>query len=163
MTLGQLKQLLKGKAEFKMKSPFMANYDAIAIVQGGKEQYYILYPTGAPMRDVDIIEALVTDNPNYQTPEGIGPGTPLKQAQAAYGEPNLSYHQANESREYVKFTKQPSKDIAFRLGAANDGSLAGIYPATQKEFNQTKEFKKTATIRFVEVYCGQNCPPPALP
>ncbi|HBK66914.1 MAG TPA: hypothetical protein DD000_26355, partial [Cyanobacteria bacterium UBA11166] len=129
MSLGQLKQILKGKAEFKVQSPFIVDFDAIAILQNGKPQYYILYPAGSPMRDANIIEALVTDNPDYQTAEGIAPGTPLKKAAAVYGNPDLSYSLANESREYVKFAKQPSKHIAFRLGSANDGNLAGIYPS----------------------------------
>lgn len=163
MSLGKLKQILKGKAEFKVQSPFIVDFDAIAIVQNGKPQYYILYPAGSPMRDPNIIEALVTDNPNYKTAEGITPGTPLKKAVAVYGNPALSYSLANESREYVKFTKQPSKDIAFRVGSANDGSLGGIYPSPQQEFNQTKEFKDTATIRFIEVYCSANCPVQPLP
>ncbi|MEQ8963255.1 MAG: hypothetical protein RLP02_36005, partial [Coleofasciculus sp. C2-GNP5-27] len=67
MTLGELKKLLADQAEFRVTSPFMVNFDAIAIVQDGKPQYYILYPAGIPMSDDDIIEALVTDNPNYQT------------------------------------------------------------------------------------------------
>lgn len=163
MTLGELKQILKGKAEFQVKSGFMVDFDAIAIIQQGKTQYYILYPAGSPMRDIDLIEALVTDNPNYKTAEGISPGTSLQQAETVYGDATLSYNLAHESREYVKFLKQPSKDIAFRLGAGNDNSLAGIYSSPQKELNETKEFKKTATIRRVEVYCGANCPPQPLP
>lgn len=163
MSLGKLKQILKGKAEFKVQSPFIVDFDAIAVVQGGKPQYYILYPTGSPMRDPNIIEALVTDNPNYKTAQGITPGTPLKKAVAVYGNPALSYSLANESREYVKFAKQPSKYISFRVGSANDGSLGGIYPSPPKEFNQTKEFKDTATIQFIEVYCSANCPVQPLP
>ncbi|HBE20946.1 MAG TPA: hypothetical protein DEG17_06690 [Cyanobacteria bacterium UBA11149] len=163
MSLGQLKQILKGKAEFKVQSPFIVDFDAIAILQNGKPQYYILYPAGSPMRDANIIEALVTDNPDYQTAEGIAPGTPLKKAAAVYGNPDLSYSLANESREYVKFAKQPSKHIAFRLGSANDGNLAGIYPSPKQEFNQTKEFKDTATIRLIEVYCSESCPTQPLP
>ena len=163
MTLGELKELLGDQAEFQVTSPFMVDFDAIAIVQEGKPQYYILYPAGIPMSDDDIIEALVTDNPNYQTAEGVEPGTPLKQAEEVYGEATLTYHTVNESREYVKFAQHPSPDMTFRLGAANDDSLAGVYPSPQKEFNQTKEYKDTATIRFVEVYCSKDCPVQPLP
>lgn len=163
MTLGELKELLADQAEFQVMSPFMVDFDAIAIVQEGKPQYYILYPAGIPMSDDDIIEALVTDNPNYQTAEGVGPGIPLKQAEEVYGEATLTYHTVNESREYVKFAQHPSPDMTFRLGAANDDSLAGVYPSPQKEFNQTKEYKDTATIRFVEVYCSKDCPVQPLP
>lgn len=78
MTLGALKKALAGKAEFKVKSPFIVDFDAIAVIESGKEQYYILYPAGSPLADADVIEALVTDNPNYRTAEGVGPGTPIK-------------------------------------------------------------------------------------
>ncbi|HEY9649201.1 MAG TPA: hypothetical protein V6C95_00955, partial [Coleofasciculaceae cyanobacterium] len=158
---GQLKQSMAGQAEFQVKSPFIVDFDAIAVTQGGTVQFYILYPAGSPLADSDIIEALITDNPNYRTAEGIGPGTPIQTAEAVYGDATLSYNTFNESREYVKFAKQPSKSMSFRLGAGNDGSLAGVYPAAKGESNETKEFKKNASIRFVEVYCGRNCPPPS--
>lgn len=161
MTVGQLKKVLAGKAQFQVKSPFIVDFDAIAIVQSGKEQYYILYPAGSPLADSDTIEALVTNNPDYRTAQGVGPGTPVQQAEAVYGDATLSYNLANESREYVKFAKQPTEYISFRLGAANDGSLAGSYPAPKGEANETKEYKKMAAIGFVEIYCGQNCPLPS--
>jgi len=161
MTLGELKKLLAGKAQFQMVSPFIVDFDAIAIVQSGEVQYYILYPAGSPLADSDLIEALITNNPKYRTTQGVGPGTSIQQTEAVYGDATLSYNLANESREYAKFAKQPAKNISFRLGAANDGSLAGIYPAQKGEFNQTKEYKKTTSINFVEVYCGKNCPLPS--
>lgn len=161
MTFGELKKALAGKAQFQVKSPFIVDFDAIAVSQGGEDQFYILYPTGTPLKDTDVIEALVTNNPKYRTPEGIGPGTPVTKAEAAYGEATLSYNTMNESREYVKFTKQPAQNISFRLGAANDSSLAGIYPSAQSEYNQTQKFKPTASIGFVEVYCDRDCPLPS--
>jgi hypothetical protein len=161
MTLGQLKKLLADKAEFKIKSPFIVDYDAIAVIQSGKEQYYILYPALLPLADTDIIEALVTDNPNYRTAQGVGPGTPIKQAEAVYGDATLSYNTLNESREYVKFAKQPSKAIAFRIKASQGQQFAGNYPSSKTELKQTKEFKTTASIGLVEVYCRQNCPLPS--
>jgi len=161
MTLGALKKALAGKAEFKVKSPFIVDFDAIAVIESGKEQYYILYPAGSPLADSDVIEALVTDNPDYRTAEGVGPGTPIKQAEAVYGEATLSYNTLNESREYVKFAKLPSKAIAFRTKATPSQQLAGIYPSSKTEFKQTKEFQKTASIGSVEVYCRQNCPLPS--
>jgi hypothetical protein len=160
MTLGQLKQLLAGKAEFTVKSPFIVDFDAIAVSQGGTDQYYILYPAGSPLADSDIIEALVTDNPNYRTAEGVGAGTLLEQAEAVYGDATLSYNTALESREYVKFAKHPSEAISFRIKPSQEQPLVGIYPSSNTELKQTKEFQKMATIGFVEVYCRQNCPLP---
>lgn len=161
MTLGQLKKVLAGKAEFKVKSPFIVDFDAIAVSQGGTDQYYILYPAGAPLPDSAVIEALVTDNPNYRTAQGVGPGTPLTQAEAVYGDASLAYNSLNESREYVKFAKFPSKAIAFRAKAPQGQQFAGVYPASKTESKQTQEYQKSASISLVEVLCRQNCPLPS--
>ena len=158
MTLGQLKKDLGSNAEFKVKSPFIVDFDAIAVSQSGKVQYYILYPSGQPLTDSGKIQALLTENPDYRTDKGVGPGTPLKQAEAAYGDATLSYNTALEGREYVSFANQPARNLSFRLGAAGDSSLAGIYPSSSGEFNQTKQYKENATIRSVMVDCrGQSC------
>lgn len=161
MKLGQLKQLLAGKAEFKIQSPFIVDFDAIAVSQGGEEQFYILYPAQSSLADADVIEALVTDNPKYRTAEGVGPGTLIQQAEAVYGDATLSYSTLNESREYVKFANLTSKAIAFRAKAPQGERFAGIYPPSQTESKQTKNFHQTASIGLVEVYCRQNCSPPS--
>lgn len=160
MTLGQLKKALGTKAQFKVESPYIVDFDAIAVTQSGKVQYYILYPAGKPMADSDKIEFLQTDNPDYRTDKGVAAGTPLKQAEAAYGDASLAYNFDNEGREYVKFANQPAKNISFRLGNANDGSLAGVYPKTSGEggFYQTKDYKDNSSIRSIELSClGQSC------
>lgn len=157
MTFGELKQMLADEVEFQVESPFIVDFDAIAIVKEGEVQYYMLYPAGTSLEDSDLIEAVITDNPQYRTAEGVGPGMSVQQAEAVYGNATLYYSLANESREYVRFANQPSPDIAFRLGAANDGTLAGIYPSPQEEYNETEEYQEDATIRFVEVYCREEC------
>jgi hypothetical protein len=161
MTVGELKKLLAGKDQFQVVSPFIVDFDAIAVSQSGEVQYYILYPAGSPLADSDLIEALITNNPKYRTAQGVGPGTSIQQAEAVYGDATLSYNLANESREYAKFAKQPAKNLSFRIGAANDNSLGGIYPMPKSELNQTKDYNKTALINFVEVYCGKTCPLPS--
>ncbi len=161
MTVGELKKSLAGKAQFQVKSPFIVDFDAIAVVQGGKEQYYILYPAGTPLVDSDVIEAIVTDNPNYRTAQGVGPGTAIAQAESVYGQATLSHNTANESREYVKFANPPSEDIAFRTKAPAGNPLVGNYPSSNNELKETKKFEKNGAIGLVEVYCRQNCPLPS--
>lgn len=161
MTVGELKKSLAGKAQFQVKSPFIVDFDALAVVQGGKEQYYILYPAGTPLANSDVIEAIVTDNPNYRTAQGVGPGTAIAQAETVYGQATLSHNMLNESREYVKFAQPPSEDIAFRTQAPTGNPLVGIYPSSNNELKETKKFEKTAAIGLVEVYCRQNCPLPS--
>lgn len=160
MTLGQLKKVLGTKAQFKVESPYIVDFDAIAVSQSGKVQYYILYPAGKPLADSDKIEFLETDNPDYLMDKGVRAGTTLKEAEAAYGDASLSYNFDNEGREYVQFANQPAKNISFRLGNANDGSLSGVYPKTSGEggLYQTKDYKENSSIRLIELSCsGQSC------
>lgn len=157
ITLGELKQVLETETELQTISPFIVDFDAIAIQKDNQAQYYILYPAGTSMTDEDTIQTVATDNPNYQTVEGIGPKTSLEAAETVYGEATLSYHTANESREYVSFAQQSSPNLAFRVGTTNNKDLAGIYPSSQQEFNETQEYKDIARIRWIEVSCRKNC------
>lgn len=157
MTLGELKQQLGANTEFTVESPYIVDFDAIAVSQGGIVEYYILYPAGKPLKDSDIIEALLTENSQYRTDKNVGPGTSLKKAEEAYGDATLSYNLVNEGREYVKFASGPAKNIAFRLGSAG-ASLAGVYPNISGEYQETKEYRENATIRSVQVNClGGDC------
>ena len=160
MTLGQLKQTLTPDIEVKIESPFIVDFDAIAIVKANVVQYYILHFADLTLADSDQFDILLTDNPNALTAEGIGPGTSLKQAEAVYGKPTLSYHLANEGREYVRFAKQPSDNFAFRLGSFGDETLAGIYAKSNDEYSETHNYKEDATIQWIEVHCPESaCPP----
>ena len=150
MTFGQLKQVLGPDTKFKIESPFMVDFDAIALSQSGKVQYYILYPAGTKLADSDLIEMLLTDNPNFRTAKGVGAGTPLEQAEAVYGDATLSYNTSNESREYVKFVNQPAHNLLFRSFVPNQ-QLAGIYSSPLDEYNETKKFHKSAKIESILV------------
>jgi hypothetical protein len=161
MKLGKLKKILGAKTEFQVKSPFIVDFDAVAVVQNNQVQFYILYPAGTKLADTAIIEVLKTDNPRYQTAQGVGAGTLLKDAAAVYGEATLSYNLDNEGREYVNFANQPADRMAFRLGSYGDQSLAGIYPSqsTQGSLYETKQYKEGAKIIAIEINCFPgNCP-----
>ncbi|MGQ4646555.1 hypothetical protein [Lyngbya aestuarii] len=157
VTLGQLKRQLGNQAQFQVKSPYIVDFDAIAVSESDEIQYYILYPAGTTLENSDIIEVLVTDNSAYQTAQGVGPEIPLRQAEAIYGDATLFFSTANESREYINFANL-SADISFRPKAAEDGELVGIYPSPLEEYNQTKEYREPAVIGSVEIYCRQRCP-----
>jgi hypothetical protein len=161
MTFGQLKKVLGANAEYKVQSPFMVDFDAIAVSESGKVQYYILYPAGTTFTNSQVIEALITENPNYRTDKGVGPGTPLKQAEAAYGDATLFFNTENETREYAKFVNQPSRNLSFRPTASATRQLAGIYSSSSDSYHETREYNPNASIRLVEVTClGQKCQNP---
>ncbi|NEO29350.1 MAG: hypothetical protein F6K36_02625 [Symploca sp. SIO3C6] len=161
MTFGELKKTLPENTEFKVESSLIVDWDAIAVRQDGDVLYYILYPAGETFEDSDVIETLLTDNPNYRTTQGIGPGTPIEEAEDIHGDATLSFNWSNEAREYVEF-EQLSEDIKFRTRQIpGDDQFAGIYNSSQtEEVNQTDKFKEAASIGSVEIYCREQCPSP---
>lgn len=150
MTFGQLKKTLGATAQFKVQSPFMVDFDAVALSQSGKVQYRIIYAAGTKLKDTDVIELLMTDNPNYKTAQGVGPGMTLKQAEAIYGKATLSYNVDNEMRENVVFANQPSKKIMF-VPLAKGKQFAGVYGAGKGGFFVTNKYQPNAVIKSVMV------------
>jgi hypothetical protein len=155
--LGDLKETLGPEAEFTEEPEFMPDFDAIAIRKDGDVYYYVLYLADDVFTDDDVIQGLVTTNPQFLTAEEIGPGSTIQEAEAVYGDTTLSYHVMNESREYVRFDRHPARNISFNTGKATQ-SLAGIYTTPGGDYNETSQFKDDATIQSVLVVClGEDC------
>ena len=150
MTLGELKKAVGSTALFKVESPFMVDFDAVAVSQSGKVQYRIIYAAGTKLKDADVIELLMTENSNYKTAKGVGPGMTLKQAEAIYGKATLSYNVENESREGLVFANQPTKKIMF-VPKAEGKQFAGVYGAGKGGFFQTNKYQPNAVIKSVMV------------
>ena len=152
MSFRELKASLPQGTSWETRSPFISDFDAIAVSNEGEVQYYILYLAGQPFTDTDIIQGLFTDNSAYRTAEGIGPGVSIQDAEAAYGDATLSYNTENESREYVRFANQPASNLSFGTGNVSQGT-AGTYPNPIQGYNETQEFKPEAMIKSVLVVC----------
>ena len=170
MTLGQLKQISDKKTEFELISSFMVDVNAIAVSQGSIVQYYILYVAGttshpdrATPTDDDPITALMTDNHNYQTKEGVAVGTSIAEAEEIYGDAILSYNVEGESREYITFSDNMPKNLRFRASyfkLISDGmGFSGIYPEYPGVSYTTDKYRQDAVIAAIEVACAlDNCP-----
>jgi hypothetical protein len=159
MTYLELKQALGSEATFTVKSPFIVDFDAIAVQKGGEIQYYILYLANQSFSDRDVIQGLFTDNPKYQTAEGVGAGTTIAAAVKAYGKATLSYNLQNEGREYAQFDRQTAQNLSFATGNGNT-QTAGIYPSPTGEYNQTHDFKPDAKIKSILLVClSESCAP----
>jgi hypothetical protein len=150
MTFGELKKTLGATAQFKVESRLMVDFDAVAISQSGKVQYRIIYAADTKLKNTDVIEILSTENTNYKTVQGVGPGMTLKQAEAIYGKATLSYNVDNEMRENVVFAKQPTRKIMF-VPQAEGKQFAGVYGAGKEGFFQTNKYQPNAVIRSVMV------------
>jgi hypothetical protein len=159
MKFGELKQQLGSGFTFPVKTAFIPDFDAIAVTKGGVVQYYIPYPAGTNFNDDDRIQHLMTDNPSYRTEKGVGPGTPIIQAEGAYGSATLTFSRDNESGEFVRFTQNP-QGLAFRPKPPKDNTFAGQYPESNDDYLKTQKYDTKAaigqiTVSCVEDRCGQ--------
>jgi hypothetical protein len=159
MTFRDLKQQMGEGVEFPVKTSFIDGFDAIAVMKAGAVQYYIPYPAGTKFTDEDRIQHLMTDNPNYRTEQGVGPGTTIEQASSVYGDATLSLSKENESREFINFTQHPN-GLAFRPKPVKNQSVAGDYPESNEEYLKTQKYDKKAaigqiTVSCVDEQCGQ--------
>lgn len=154
MTLKELKQKVGMQVQFPIKTNFIEGFDAIAVTKGGTVQYYIPYPTGTNFTDADRIQHLMTDNPNYRTQQGVGPGTSIGQAVSVYGDATLSMSKDNESREFINFSKHPN-GLAFRPKPVGKRNFAGDYPESNDDYLKTEKYDKQAAIGQITVSCSE--------
>jgi hypothetical protein len=153
MTYQELKQRLGNRYDFQVKPNFLDGFEAIAVTKSGKVQYYIPYPAGTKFTNEDRIQHLMTDNPDYRTDKGVGPGTPIGQAASVYGGATLSFSKENESREFIGFGQQPN-GLAFRPKPAKNRTFAGEYPESNSEYLKTKKYDAKAAIGQITVSCA---------
>jgi len=163
LTLGELKALLDPNTTFVTQSPFLAEFDAIAVRQDGDILFHILHLAGEPVTDADVIQGVLTTNPAYETAEGLGVGTPIAAAEMAYGEATLSHQKANASLEYVRFTDPPAANISFGTWFSDSAQPDSIEAAAENyigqylqqagDYRETTTYRPEAVIKSVLVVC----------
>ncbi|WP_414552334.1 DUF1176 domain-containing protein [Anabaena sp. CCY 0017] len=153
MTLGQLKQNIGEGATFEPTPLGVDLGEGIKVSQDGNVQYLLGFADQeTPITNNSQITMITVENPNYRTAAGVGAGTPLKEAIAAYGQATLAYNVNNESREYIKFAQGLGADTGVLI-RSNQWTLtpfAGIYPDTQ-EFNETQKYHDHAAIGSITI------------
>jgi hypothetical protein len=161
MTLAELKKTLKNSARFETQTDFTPGFDALAIKQKGKVQFYIPYPKKKKVNDNDQINILVTDNPTYKTAEGISPGMSIKKATEVYGDARFGYNPKTSLEEVVIFTGQP-RELLFFSGGTERNGRAGIYPSKQQGNEQgfiTNKYGNSGRIKRIAVCPDSVCAP----
>ncbi len=156
MTLAELKKSLKNSARFETQTDFALGYNAVAVKQQGKVQFYIPYPKNKKVTEKDQIKFLVTDNPLYKTAEGVSPGMSIKKATAIYGGAQLAFNPKAKVEEIVAFANQPG-DLRFFTSGAESNGRAGIYPKkSQEQGSVTDKFGASGKIKRITVVCPES-------
>lgn len=152
ITIGGLRAALPPGTTLGAPEPYMVDIIGLPVVQGADTLYHALFGDGEPTGDDALVPWVATHNPAFRTAEGIGPGTTLADAAAAYGAAMLAYNVNDESREYASFANFPHSRVRFRVAPADasTSAFAGSY-ATQEEYNETAEYDPAARISMVSV------------
>lgn len=119
----------------------------VAVVENGEtlmELHTGEYDPDTPINGDAKIEFLQVWSPRFQTADGIGAGTPVSVADAAFGGVAEIIMSEIESREYATFREQPS-GLHFRL--TNENNTAGDYQGD----NITNRYLPGASIFVIEV------------
>jgi hypothetical protein len=163
MTLAELKKNLKNSARFETQTDFAPGYNAVAVKQQGKVQFYIPYPKNKKVTENDQIKFLVTDNPLYKTAEGVSPGMSIKKASTIYGGAQLAFNPKAKVEEIVAFANQPG-DLRFFSSGAESNGRAGIYPKKNPEQGfVTDKFGESGKIKRITVVCPESVCTPEQP
>ena len=142
MTVDELQQAIPDLVvgPYEEQGPLVDTEGVTVTDAEGNFEFYALAVAGSGPQ----LNLFMTDNPKYQTAEGVGPKALIETAETQYGSAKLMYHLMNESREFVAFENGP-ENIGFRTGL---GPEAGIYESEQ-EYNETEEYKPEAEIQEV--------------
>lgn len=164
MTFGALKQALGRETTFKRVPLGVDMGEGMEVRQYGRTLFRVGFvdprpptqqdPNQTPaITDQSVINLIMVSNPDFSTKEGVGPGTPLKDAIAQYGPATLSFSYENEGREYIEFARKIGPGVWIRSNQRTLTPFAGIYPKTKREssFHQTQQYQEHAGIGSIMI------------
>lgn len=134
----------------EIDSFFMVDLAAIPVIHGLDTLYHLVYPADEEPADTTVPLLVVTDHPRVRTAEGVGPGTSLAEAAAAWGAPRLSYSVHDEMREYARFPRYTHAHVHFRLAPGEREFLVGRYEPGV-EYGETDTYDEGGHIMMVMI------------
>lgn len=160
-TYGEIKQALGSAYSYENEPNFDIDFTAIAVSREGISDFEaghsvafrMFYTDSEPLSDRTIITALVAQNPEYQTLQGVGPGTLVSKAVKDYGKAILTFNRDNESRESISFEHGPANFIFRPAALAHSfaGDYSGSSARNQGNSYQTETFFENASLAQVGV------------
>lgn len=157
MTVGEVKRLFPGAALHTATLPDVPAVTALRRPDGKDILYFSTQGEGEgggrqTPRDDERVTQIITGDRQFQTEEGVGPGSTLDEAVKAYGEVKLLY---SPDAEYAKFSREPASRFTFWVAPPVGQKTAGVYRMTPDELSggyyQSAKFNPGAKISYVAV------------
>lgn len=160
MTLGELRQRLPAEAQIEPVQLGVDMPPGMRVSFGPAVQYDLAFDRDQEqsITDQSQIEWIIARHPQYQTAEGVGPGTLVKDAATEYGPATLGYSHENESREFIKFDQEPFSTgpetrVWIRSNQWTVTDFAGLYPNQQSQsYFETQRYRDHAAIASIAIY-----------
>ncbi|MBC7986710.1 MAG: hypothetical protein H7X93_08585 [Sphingomonadaceae bacterium] len=147
-TLGDFAAAFPAGSRLVFRPNAMVDIGQLCLVTGGEPQIcadFLSYGITEYAPDIELAQ-ISAHGDQCRTAEGVGPGSTIEEAAAAYGRPNFSFNYDNEGREYVSFANAP-QPYAFRArseqtlamqeegGTWPNGEFAGDYRGIASDQN----------------------------
>lgn len=125
-TLGAFVEAFPSGTALSFQPAYMVDFGALCALSGGEEAICVIfesYEVEDYRADIETV-AMGVYADQCQTAEGVGPGTSIDDAVAAYGAARFGFSYDNEGREYVSFADAPSV-YSFRAESAAADAIEG--------------------------------------
>lgn len=113
-------------AALRFEPAYMVDFGALCALSGGEDAICVIfesYDVEAYDGDIEVM-AMGVYAEECRTAEGVGPGTSVADAVAAYGAARFGFSYENEGREYVSFAEAPDA-YSFRAQSAIGDAING--------------------------------------
>ncbi len=122
-TLNDFVETFPADTAISFQPAYMVDFGSLCALSGGEEAICVIfesYDVEEYDGDIEVI-AMGVYADQCRTAEGVGPGTSIADAVAAYGAARFGFSYDNESREYVSFADAPEA-YSFRAESAISGA-----------------------------------------
>lgn len=125
-TLNDFVEAFPADTAISFQPVYMVDFGSLCALSGGEEAICVIFESYDVQEydgDIEVI-AMGAYADQCRTAEGVGPGTSIADAVAAYGAARFGFSYDNESREYVSFADAPDA-YSFRAESAIGDAIEG--------------------------------------
>lgn len=154
-TLGDFAQSFPAPTALRFHPAFMVDFGAFCTMSAGEDAICAIFESYEVEDYSPAIEVvgMAVYAPQCRTGAGVGPGSDIATAVAAYGAASFGFNYGNEGREYVSFANAP-QNYSFRADSpGSDAPPEGNWPGGRFGGDYTDvegeggEFFETQTAR----------------
>lgn len=156
-TLGDMRNRVKG-VEWEFIGNYMVDLSADCASLGDEWLFCALTWAESAYDPQLQIEGFVVLSDQLAARDGVRVGMPLDEAAALWGAPTLSFHYANEGREFIQFPNAP-EGVSARGSYGGDleetfGGHYGVYPSDDgsQEYHETQKYDPKTVIGSLWVF-----------